>query len=271
MEITGVFYAVWDAAHARMIAALDRDDELPFEVRGQIIYHVGPTLARPGEVIGSAGPTTSGRMDAYTPRLIELGLKGMIGKGYRNAAIREALGRYRAVNFAAIGGAEALPARRITASELVAYENLGPEAIRRLTVERFPVMVVNLPVAAGCQQPHRQRDQGRPDEDAEGRADQPDPPGSGRRHCPGGRPPNGDLAQDGKEGDPECEERQATQGAQVEDAPEDLVALIHELIGEPAPVRSRQIGEAEGGGEEGGQRVERQAAEAGIGAQHGGQ
>ena len=143
VEITGVIYAARDAAHARMMAALDRGADLPFDLRGQIIYYVGPTLARPGEPIGSAGPTTSGRMDAYAPRLIELGRKGMIGKGYRNAAVREALVRYRAVYVAAVGGAGALLARRVTASELVAYEDLGPEAIRRLTVERFPVTVVH--------------------------------------------------------------------------------------------------------------------------------
>lgn len=143
VAISGVVYAARDAAHKRMFALLEQGKALPFDVRGQIIYYVGPTPARPGHVIGAAGPTTSGRMDKYTPKLLEQGLKGMIGKGYRSPEVKEAIVKYRAVYFAAVGGAGALLSKSIKAQEIVAYEDLGPEAIRRLVVENFPAIVIN--------------------------------------------------------------------------------------------------------------------------------
>ena len=141
--ISGTIYAGRDAAHKRLIALLDKGEDLPIDIRGQIIYFVGPTPPKPGEVIGSAGPTTSGRMDAYSPRLLDLGLKGMIGKGSRNEAVKEALKRNKAVYLGATGGAGALLAQRIVAAKVVAYEDLGPEAIRELEVIDFPVVVIN--------------------------------------------------------------------------------------------------------------------------------
>jgi len=141
--IRGVLYTARDAAHKRLVDLLDEGRDLPFDVKGQIIYYVGPTPARPGEVIGSAGPTTSYRMDPYAPRLIELGLKGMIGKGQRDAAVKEAIQKHRAVYFAAVGGAAALIARTIKKAEVIAYDDLGAEAVRRLEVEGFPAIVVN--------------------------------------------------------------------------------------------------------------------------------
>ena len=141
--ITGVLYTARDAAHRRLIELIDRGEELPFDIKGQIIYYVGPTPAKPGHVIGSAGPTTSGRMDAYTPRLLELGLKATIGKGQRSQEVIEAMKRHKALYMAAVGGAAALIARSIKRVEIVAYEDLGPEAIRRLEVEDFPAIVVN--------------------------------------------------------------------------------------------------------------------------------
>lgn len=141
--LSGVIYTGRDAAHKRLIELLQAGKELPVDLNGQIIYYVGPTPARPGHVIGSAGPTTSGRMDAYAPALIERGLKGMIGKGLRNQCVIDAMKKHGAVYFGATGGAAALLAKRITACEVVAYEDLGPEAIRRLVVEDFPVIVVN--------------------------------------------------------------------------------------------------------------------------------
>lgn len=141
--LTGVMYVGRDAAHKRMIEALDRGETLPFDIKGQTIYFMGPSPARPGKPIGSAGPTTSGRMDGYSPRLIAEGLKGMIGKGMRSPAVKEAMKQYKAVYFGAIGGAGALASRSIKKSEVVAYEELGAEAIRRLEVEDFPVTVVN--------------------------------------------------------------------------------------------------------------------------------
>ena len=140
VEITGVIYTARDAAHKRLIELLDAGKPLPFELRGQIIYYVGPTPARPGQVIGAAGPTTAGRMDAFAPRLLEQGLKGMIGKGEMGGGVPEALQKFTGVYFAAIGGAGALIARTVKNSRVVAYEELGPEAIRELTVERFTVM-----------------------------------------------------------------------------------------------------------------------------------
>jgi fumarate hydratase subunit beta len=141
--ITGVVYTARDAAHQRMTEALERGEELPFDLRGQVIYYVGPTPAPPGRVIGAAGPTSGSRMDGYTPALIERGLKGMIGKGPRSEEVREALKEHRAVYFGGLGGAGALLARQITAVEMVAYEDLGTEAIRRLEVDQFPVVVIN--------------------------------------------------------------------------------------------------------------------------------
>ena len=141
--ITGTLLAARDAAHKRLLELIDKGEPLPVDVAGQIIYYVGPSPAKPGRPIGSAGPTTSGRMDAYTPVLLDMGLKGMIGKGYRNQAVKDAMVRNRAVYFAAVGGAAALIAQRIAAARVVAYEDLGPEAIRELDVVEFPVIVVN--------------------------------------------------------------------------------------------------------------------------------
>lgn len=143
VAITGVIYTARDAAHNRMTEALREGAPLPFDIRGQIVYYVGPTPAPPGQVIGSAGPTTSGRMDSYTPPLLALGLKGMIGKGSRSAAVKEAMREHRAVYLAAVGGAGALLARCIKGAQVVAYGDLGPEAVYRLEVEDFPAMVVN--------------------------------------------------------------------------------------------------------------------------------
>jgi len=141
--LTGEIYVARDAAHKRMIEALDKGQPLPFNIQDQIIYYMGPSPTRPGMVIGSAGPTTSSRMDVYSLRLIQAGLKGMIGKGKRSKAIREAMQQYHAVYFAAIGGAGALIARSIRKSEIIAYEELGAEAVRKLWVANFPVTVVN--------------------------------------------------------------------------------------------------------------------------------
>ncbi len=141
--ITGILYTARDAAHKRLFELLERGEKLPFDVKGQLIYYVGPTPAKPGQVIGSAGPTTSGRMDAYTPRLLELGLKGTIGKGQRSQEVIEAMKKNKAVYLAAVGGAAALIAKSIKKAEVIAYEDLGPEAIRRLEVVDFPAIVVN--------------------------------------------------------------------------------------------------------------------------------
>jgi fumarate hydratase subunit beta len=141
--INGVIYTGRDAAHKRLSDLLKEGKELPFDIRGQIIYYVGPTPARPGQVFGSAGPTTSYRMDAYAPALIEKGLKGMIGKGMRSDAVKEAMKKHQAVYFAATGGAGALLAKKVKKAEVVVYEDLGPEAIRRLEVEDLPVIVIN--------------------------------------------------------------------------------------------------------------------------------
>lgn len=139
--ISGRIYAARDAAHKRLVAALDRGEPLPFDVRGAIIYYVGPTPGAPGQVVGAAGPTTSYRMDAYAPRLVALGLRGMIGKGDRSPAVVEAMKAHGAVYFAATGGAGALLAKCITAARVVAYEDLGPEALREMTVKDFPAIV----------------------------------------------------------------------------------------------------------------------------------
>ena len=141
--ITGVIYTGRDAAHKRLVDLLKEGKALPFDVRGQIIYFAGPSPAKPGQAIGSVGPTTSYRMDAYSPALIEKGLKGMIGKGMRSEAVKAAMKKHKAIYFAATGGAGALLAKRVKKAEVVAYEDLGPEAIRRLEVEGFPAIVVN--------------------------------------------------------------------------------------------------------------------------------
>ena len=140
--ITGTIYTARDAAHLRMYEALDRQESLPIEMAHNIIYYMGPSPAREGRPIGSAGPTTASRMDKYAPRLLDLGLKGMIGKGKRSDAVKEAIIRNEAVYFAAVGGAGALLSKSITASKVVAYDDLGTEAIRKLEVEKFPVIVV---------------------------------------------------------------------------------------------------------------------------------
>lgn len=139
--ISGVIYTGRDAAHKRMVEALDRGETLPTDLTDQIIYYVGPTPAKPGQPIGSAGPTTSGRMDAYAPRMIEQGLRGMIGKGYRTAEVVEAMKKHGAVYFVAIGGAAALIAKSIKSYEILAYEDLGSEAHAKLIVEDFPAIV----------------------------------------------------------------------------------------------------------------------------------
>jgi fumarate hydratase subunit beta len=141
--INGIVYTGRDAAHKRLFDLLKEGKDLPFDIKGQIIYYVGPTPAKPGQVFGSAGPTTSYRMDAYSPSLIERGLKGMIGKGMRSDAVKEAMKKYKAVYFATTGGAGALLAKRVKKAQMVAYGDLGPEAIRRLEVEDLPVIVVN--------------------------------------------------------------------------------------------------------------------------------
>ncbi|MCS6875785.1 MAG: Fe-S-containing hydro-lyase [Aquificaceae bacterium] len=141
--ITGYIYTARDAAHKRMVEALQRGEPLPIDVKGQVIYYVGPTPPKPGQVIGSAGPTTSTRMDKYTEALLKLGLKGMIGKGYRSPQVKELLKKYKAVYFAAVGGVAVLLSKSIKSSEVIAYEDLGTEAIRRLYVEDFPVIVAN--------------------------------------------------------------------------------------------------------------------------------
>jgi fumarate hydratase subunit beta len=140
---TGTIYTARDAAHQKLVELINAGRSLPFDLTGQVIYYVGPSPAKPGKPIGSAGPTTSCRMDAYTPTLIEYGLKGMIGKGSRNQAVIEAIIKHKAVYFAAVGGAAALIAKTVTKSEVIAYPELGPEAIFKLAVEKLPVIVVN--------------------------------------------------------------------------------------------------------------------------------
>lgn len=142
VTITGTIYTARDAAHKRMIEALDAGKELPIDINGTILYYMGPSPARDGRPIGSAGPTTASRMDKYAPRLLDLGLIGMIAKGKRSEEVKEAIIRNGAVYFAAVGGAGALLSQRIKKAEVVAYEDLGAEAIRKLEVEDFPVIVV---------------------------------------------------------------------------------------------------------------------------------
>ena len=140
--LTGEVYTSRDAGHKRMVEALGRGEELPFDPRDATIYYVGPSPARPGQVIGSAGPTTSGRMDAYAPRLLSVGARGMIGKGARLPEVVEAMKKYSGVYFGAIGGAGALLAKCIKSAKLIAYEDLGAEALRELYVEDMPLMVI---------------------------------------------------------------------------------------------------------------------------------
>lgn len=139
--MTGKILTARDAAHKRMIDAINKGEKLPVVINNQIIYYVGPCPAKPGQVVGSCGPTTSGRMDAYTPKLLELGLKGMIGKGYRSKEVIEAMKKYHAVYFTAIGGAGALLSERVKKAKVLAYEDLGPEAIHEFTIDDFPVIV----------------------------------------------------------------------------------------------------------------------------------
>lgn len=140
--LSGTIYTARDAAHKRLVRLLENGEKLPFDIENATIYYVGPTPAKPGQAIGSAGPTTSYRMDAYSPALIRAGETGMIGKGKRNAEVINAMKEYGAVYFAAIGGAGALLSSCIKSAEIVAYEDLGAEAVRRLTVEDFPVVCV---------------------------------------------------------------------------------------------------------------------------------
>ena len=140
--LTGVVYSARDAAHKRMKEALDQGKDLPIELKNNVIYYMGPSPAREGRPIGSAGPTTASRMDKYTPQLLDLGLKGMIGKGKRTQEVKEAMIRNGAVYFAAVGGAGALLSKCIVNSQVIAYEDLGTEAIRRLEIKDFPVIVV---------------------------------------------------------------------------------------------------------------------------------
>lgn len=140
--ITGTVYTARDAAHKRMIETLDRGEELPFDIKNQLIYYLGPSPAREGRVIGSAGPTTSSRMDKYAPRLLDLGLRGMIGKGKRNEQVIDAIVRNKGIYFAAVGGAGALLSKCIKNAEVIAYDDLGTEAIRKLEVQKLPVIVV---------------------------------------------------------------------------------------------------------------------------------
>jgi len=143
VRITGVMYTARDAAHGRLFPLIEKGEKLPIDVKGQIIYYTGPSPARPGEVVGSIGPTTASRVDKFTPALLELGLKGTMGKGYRGQAVKDALRQYKGVYFGAIGGAGAVLSRFVKKVEIVAYEDLGTEAIRRLEVESFPAIVVN--------------------------------------------------------------------------------------------------------------------------------
>jgi fumarate hydratase subunit beta len=143
VNLSGTIYTARDAAHKRLVDLINEGKDLPFDLKGSVIYFVGPTPPKPGDPIGSAGPTTSYRMDSYSPTLIEHGQKGMIGKGKRNDQVREACKKYKAVYFGATGGAGALLGKQIKSAKVIAYPELGPEAVRELVVENFPVTVVN--------------------------------------------------------------------------------------------------------------------------------
>ena len=143
VKLSGVIYTARDEAHAKLIKLISEDKKLPIPIKGQVIYYVGPAPAKPGEVIGAAGPTTSYRMDSYTPQLLKKGLKGMIGKGARSKEVKKSMIQNNSIYFGAVGGAGALIAKSIKKSEVVAYPELGPEAIRKLEVEDMPLIVVN--------------------------------------------------------------------------------------------------------------------------------
>jgi len=143
ISLSGILYTGRDQTHRRLVALLDEGKELPVDLKGQLLYYVGPSPAKEGQVIGAAGPTTSYRMDAYTPRLLELGLKGTLGKGSRTMPVREAMKKHGAVYFATVGGAGALLSKSIIKSDLVAFEDAGPEALFRFEVENFPAVVIN--------------------------------------------------------------------------------------------------------------------------------
>lgn len=147
--LDGTVYVARDAAHKRMIQSLAAGNELPFDIKDQTIYYMGPSPAREGKVIGSAGPTTASRMDKYAPQLLDLGQTGMIGKGKRTQAVKDAMIRNKATYFAAVGGAGALLSKCITSSEVIAYDDLGAEAVRKLTIKDFPVIVV-MDCHGGC-------------------------------------------------------------------------------------------------------------------------
>jgi fumarate hydratase subunit beta len=140
--LSGTIYTGRDAAHKRLVEMIERNEPLPFDCKDQIIYFVGPTPSKPGSVFGSGGPTTSGRMDAYSPIMLSLGLRGMIGKGYRNQNVKDAIIKYNGVYFGAIGGAGAYISKCIQSCEIIAFEDLGPEAIRKLEVKDFPLTVI---------------------------------------------------------------------------------------------------------------------------------
>jgi fumarate hydratase subunit beta len=143
VRLTGVIYTARDAAHGRLLPLIEQGAPLPIDVKGAIIYYTGPTPAQPGHVVGAIGPTTASRMDNFTPALLKLGVKGTMGKGYRGQAVKDALKEHRGVYLGAIGGAGAVLSRHIKKLEIVAYEDLGTEAIRRLEVEAFPAIVLN--------------------------------------------------------------------------------------------------------------------------------
>jgi fumarate hydratase subunit beta len=143
VRLSGVLYTARDAAHGRLLPLIEKGEWLPIDVKGAIIYYTGPTPAQPGDVVGAIGPTTASRMDEFTPALLKLGLKGTMGKGYRGQAVKDALREHRAVYLGAIGGAGAVLSRHVKKLEIVAYEDLGTEAIRRLEVEGFPAIVIN--------------------------------------------------------------------------------------------------------------------------------
>lgn len=142
VKLNGIIYTARDAAHKRMIHSLNKGEPLPFDPKGQVIYYTGPAPAKPGNACGPAGPTTSYRMDPYTPALLELGIKGMIGKGQRSREVIQSMKKNNAVYFGAVGGAAVLISRAIKQCEVIAYHDLGPEGIRKLVVEDFPVIVV---------------------------------------------------------------------------------------------------------------------------------
>lgn len=141
--ISGYIYTARDVAHKRFIDTLNEGNELPFDIKNQVIYYCGPSPASPGKVIGACGPTTSSRMDLYAPELLSLGLKGMIGKGKRSQSVKDAITQYRAIYFGATGGAGALLSKSVVSSEIIAYEELGPEAVRKLGVKNMPLFVIN--------------------------------------------------------------------------------------------------------------------------------